>query len=55
MIAPNGLNVEIDSDIYLRFEMDHVILFDPETKEYIVRYDEAGIQALSDQTAAANA
>lgn len=47
MIAPNGLNVEIDSDIYIHFEMDHVILFDPNTKEYIVRYDEAGIKELA--------
>ncbi len=47
MIAPNGLKVEIDSDIYLRFEADHLIFFDRESKEYIVRYDEAAYVALA--------
>ena len=47
MIAPNGLNVAIDSDIYVRFEMDHAIVFDYETKNYIVRYDEASFIALA--------
>ncbi len=47
MIAPNGLNVEIDSDIYVYFEMDHAILFDSETKEYVVRYDEANFIELA--------
>ena len=40
MIAPNGLSVAIDSDIYVKFELDHAIIFDANTKEYIVRYDE---------------
>ena len=40
MIAPNGLSVGIDSDIYLYFELDRAIIFDANTKEYIVRYDE---------------
>ena len=47
MIAPNGLSVAIDSDVYIQLEMDHVIFFDPETKEYIVRYDEANYVALA--------
>ena len=47
MIAPNGLNVAIDSNVYIHFEMDHAILFDAETKDYIVRYDEAGYVALA--------
>ena len=47
MIAPNGLNVAIDSDVYIHLEMDHIILFDPETKEYIVRSDEATYIALA--------
>ena len=47
MIAPNGLSVAIDSDVYVHLEMDHVIFFDPETKEYIVRYDEANYVALA--------
>ena len=47
MIAPNGLNVAIDSEVYIRFELDHIILFDPDTKNYIVRSDEANFIALA--------
>ncbi len=47
MIAPNGLNVAIDSEVYIRFDLDHIILFDPDTKKYIVRYDEANFIALA--------
>lgn len=47
MIAPNGLNVAIDSEVYIRFELDHAIFFDKDTKEYIVRYDEANFVALA--------
>ena len=48
MIAPNGLNVAIDSEVYIKFEMDHAILFDEKTKDYIVRYDEANYIALAE-------
>ena len=47
MIAPNGLDVEIDSDIYLELGVNSSILFDTETKKYIVRYDEESIKALA--------
>ncbi|MBO7386576.1 MAG: ABC transporter ATP-binding protein [Lachnospiraceae bacterium] len=47
MIAPNGLNVAIDSEVYIRFELDHAIFFDTDTKNYIVRYDEADFIALA--------
>ncbi|MBO4808209.1 MAG: ABC transporter ATP-binding protein [Lachnospiraceae bacterium] len=47
MIAPNGLNVAIDSEVYIRFELDHAIFFDAEEKTYIVRYDEASFIALA--------
>ena len=49
MIAPNGMNVAIDSDIYIHFEMEHSLLFDSETKDYIVRYDEADYIELATQ------
>ena len=49
MIAPNGLKIAIDSDIYIRFDMDHILLFDIATKEYIVRYDEENFIALAAQ------
>ncbi len=47
MIAPNGLNVAIDSNVYIHLEMEHVIFFDPDSKEYIVRYDEPTYIALA--------
>lgn len=47
MIAPNGLKVKIDQDIYLNLEVDHSMFFHPETKEFIARYDEASIRAFA--------
>ena len=45
----NGETVvlQLSDEIYIRFEMDHAILFDATTKEYIVRYDEASFIALA--------
>lgn len=47
MIAPNGLAVKIDQDIYVKLELDHAILFNMETKEYVSRYNEAAVKALA--------
>lgn len=47
MIAPNGLSVKIDQDIYIRLEVDHSMFFDPQTKEYVSRYDEETIKAFA--------
>lgn len=47
MIAPNGLKVKIDQDIYLKLEADHSMFFHPETKEFIARYDETSIRAFA--------
>lgn len=47
MIAPNGLNVKIDQDIYLDLQLDHSMFFNAETTEFIGRYKEAEIRALS--------
>ena len=47
MIAPNGLSVKIDQDIYLKMDIDHAIFFDAGSKNYIGRYSEAEIKALS--------
>ena len=47
MIAPNGLKVEIDQEIYLSLQADHSLFFDSQTKEYIVRYGEAAIRAFA--------
>nr|WP_321297347.1 ABC transporter ATP-binding protein [uncultured Sphaerochaeta sp.] len=47
MIAPNGLRVQIDSDIYIHPEIGKSILFDSESKNYIVRYDEETVKAFA--------
>jgi ABC-type sugar transport system ATPase subunit len=47
MIAPNGLNVEIDSDIYIKLELDRSILFDPDSKKYLTLYDEEAIKSFA--------
>lgn len=47
MIAPNGLNVKIDQDVYLDLQLDHSMFFHAETTEFIGRYNEAEIRALS--------
>ena len=47
MIAPNGLNVDIDSDIYIKLELDRSILFDPDSKKYLTRYDEEAIKSFA--------
>ena len=40
MIAPNGLTLKIDQDIYLGFDMQHAMYFHTETKEFLTRYNE---------------
>lgn len=47
MIAPNGLVVKIDQEIYLDLQLDHSMFFHAETTEFIGRYKEAEIRALS--------
>lgn len=47
MIAPNGLTVKLDQPVYLTFDVAMAIFFDPETTEYIGRFDEAETKALS--------
>lgn len=47
MIAPNGLKIQIDQDIYVQLEVDHSMFFDQQTKEYVSRYDEASIKAFA--------
>ena len=47
MIAPNGLTVKIDQDIYVDLEMNRSMFFYAETKQYISRYNEAAVKALA--------
>lgn len=47
MIAPNGLHVKIDQDVYVDMQLDHAMFFDAETKEYATRYNEAEIKSFA--------
>ena len=47
MIAPNGLTVKIDQEIYVDMKLDHAMFFDAETQEYLTRYREAAVKALA--------
>lgn len=47
MIAPNGLNVQIDQDVYVTLDISHAMFFNSESGEYLVRYGEQVIAALS--------
>ena len=52
MIAPNGLTVKIDQPIYIDFLLDQTLFFDGGSKNFIGRYNEAAIRALSSGEAA---
>ena len=41
VIAPNGLNVTLDQDVYIKLDVVHSLYFDTETTNFITRYDEA--------------
>lgn len=47
MIAPNGLSVTIDQDIYVDVMLNHAMFFDAETKEYVSRYNEEEIKSFA--------
>lgn len=47
MIAPNGLPVKLDQDVWVTFDIDRAIFFDAESTEYIGRFDEAAILELA--------
>lgn len=46
MIAPNGLSIKIDQDVYVDMQIDQAMFFDAETKDYLTRYNEAAVKAL---------
>ncbi len=51
MIAPNGLRVRLDQDVYVTFEITRAMFFDAETTNYIGRYDEASVREMAAQQA----
>ena len=46
MIAPNGLSIKIDQDVYVDMQINQTMFFDAETKDYLTRYNEAAVKAL---------
>ena len=48
MLAPNGLTVKIDQDVYVGMHLDHAIVFDGATREFIARYNEAEIRRIAE-------
>ena len=49
MIAPNGLSVRIDQDLYVTLQLDRAMFFDASDKTFIGSYQEADIRALSQE------
>ena len=49
MIAPNGLKVKLDQDVYVTFEINRAMFFDAETTNYIGRYDEKSVREMAAQ------
>ncbi len=48
MLAPNGLSVKIDQDVYVGLQLDHALFFDAATKDFLTRYDEAAIRKIAE-------
>lgn len=46
MLAPNGLTVKIDQEIFIDLELDHAMFFDAVSKDFMVRYNEAAMREL---------
>ena len=47
IMAPNGLLVKLDQPVYVTFDVNRAIFFDAQTTQYIGRFDEAAVKALS--------
>ncbi len=48
MLAPNGLSVKIDQDVYVGMQLDHALFFDAETRNFLTRYNEAAIREIAE-------
>lgn len=48
MLAPNGLSVKIDQDVYVGLMLDHALFFDRSTKDFLTRYNEAAIREIAE-------
>lgn len=48
MLAPNGLSVKIDQDVYVGMKLNNSIVFDGASKTFIARYNEAEIRRIAE-------
>ena len=48
LIAPNGLRVKIDQDVYVDTKLNYSLFFDYQTKEFLARYNEAEIRKIAE-------
>ena len=48
MLAPNGLTVKIDQDVYVDLDLSHSLFFDSESKDFMARYNEAEIRRIAE-------
>lgn len=51
MIAPNGLKVRLDQNVYVTFEINRAMFFDAGSTDYIGRYDEKSVREMAGQRA----
>ena len=51
MIAPNGLKVRLDQDVYVTFEIERAMFFDALSTSYIGRYDEVSVRKFTAHSA----
>ena len=47
IIVPNGLQVKLDQDVFIKFDMRQIMFFNGGTTEYICRYNEASVRTLA--------
>ena len=47
IVAPNGLRVKLDQDVFVKLDFSRSIFFDDESTQFICRYDEDAVRALA--------
>ena len=47
VVAPNGLRVKLDQDVFIKLDLTRTLFFNAETTEFICRYDEASVRSLA--------
>ena len=51
IVAPNGLRVKLDQDVFVKLDLTRSIFFDDESTEFICRYDEDAVRSLATEKA----